>query len=114
MTLTIRKASDFYAKIRLTSSDGAPVLLSDGDELVFGVKKSLVRESPVVIRKTLHDYDQMDGSYPFTLTADETDIPCGEYFYDIALQCANGEFYHVTPADSFIVKETVARKESEQ
>lgn len=74
-------------------------------------KKSLIQNAPVIIRKSLHDYDLINGVYTFTLSADETNIPHGTYFYDIALKLSNGDFYHVTPADQFIVKETVSRKE---
>ena len=111
MLLTVRKNSDFYAKINLTDLDGNKIILSDGDKLIFSVKKSLVSNSPVVIRKTFHDYDQLDGSYPFKLTSDETNIQAGIYFYDIALQCSDGDFFHITMTDQFVIKETVARKD---
>ena len=111
MLIIVRKASVFYGKINLTDKNGNTVVLSDGDELIFSVKKSLATDSPVIIRKSVSDYDQINGAYLFTLSADETNIPHGTYFYDIALKLSNGEFYHVTPADQFIVKETVSRKE---
>ena len=111
MLIIVRKASVFYGKINLTDENGNTVILSDGDELIFSVKKSLATDSPVIIRKSVSDYDQINGAYLFTLSADETNIPHGTYFYDIVLKLSNGEFYHVTPADQFIVKETVSRKE---
>lgn len=111
MLLTVRKNSDFYAKIDLTDLDDNKIILDDGDELVFSVKKSLVSNSPVVIRKTFHDYDQLDGSYPFKLTANETNIQAGIYFYDIALKCSDGDFFHITMPDQFVIRETVARKD---
>ena len=39
MLLTVRKNSDFYAKIDLTDLDDNKIILDDGDELVFSVKK---------------------------------------------------------------------------
>ncbi len=126
MLLTVRKNSDFYAKIDLTDLDDNKIILDDGDELVFSVKKSLVSNSPVVIRKSFHDYDRLDGSYPFKLTADETNIQAGIYFYvtadetniqagiyfyDIALKCSDGDFFHITMPDQFVIRETVARKD---
>ena len=38
MLLTVRKNSDFYAKIDLTDLDDNKIILDDGDELVFSVK----------------------------------------------------------------------------
>ena len=112
--MIVRRASTFYGRINLTNENGDGIILSDSDYLIFSVKKSLKTNNAnnIVIHKTLHEYDQINGSYPCVLSVEDTDIPSGNYFYDVGLQCSNGEFYHVTMPDLFIIKESIARKEN--
>ncbi len=113
MFMIVNRGSTFYGKITLTNDSGIPVQLSDDDCLIFCVKKDYEKNnSPnILIRKSLYPYDELDGSYTFMLTAEDTDIPAGTYYYDIALQCGNGEFYQIINTDEFIIKESVSRKE---
>ncbi len=111
--MIVKRASDFYIKIRLTNENADGIILGENDKLIFAVKKDYHTNSEenTIIRKTLQEYDEILGGYPFKLTSEETDIPAGIYYYDIGLQCSNGEFYHITTADQFIIKESVARKD---
>ncbi len=111
--IIVRQASTFYGMINLTNEYLNSITLNEGDKLIFTVKKDYHTNTKenILISKTLHDYDEIHGGYPFVLTPDETDISSGTYYYDIGLQCSNGEFYHITMTDEFIVKESVSRKE---
>lgn len=112
MSITIKKASTFYGRITLTDKNNNGIIISEDDKLIFSVKKSLKDSNDeIVITKVFYDYDQLEGKYPFVLSAEETDLPIGIYYYDVGLQRKNGEFYHITTTDEFIIKESVTRKE---
>ena len=111
MFIVVRKASTYYGRITLTNENYDGVTLSENDKLIFSVKKSLKEDSNALITKTLYHYDQLDGGYSFVLSTEETDLPAGTYYYDVGLQCGNGEFYHVTMPNQFIIRDSVARKE---
>lgn len=112
MIIIIRKASTFYGKIILTDKNNNRIIISENDKLIFSVKKSLKNnDNDIVITKVLYDYDRLNEAYPFVLSAEETDITSGTYYYDVGLQCSNGEFYHVTTPDEFIIEESIARKD---
>ena len=112
MFIIVRRASTFYGRITLTNDNYDGITISEGDKLIFSVKKSLKENNDeILISKTLYHYDQIDGGYPFVLSAEETDLPADKYYYDIGLQCKNGEFYHVIMPDQFIIRESIARKQ---
>ncbi len=113
MLIIIRKASTFYSKISLSDNHKNPVVLSQGDQLIFTVRKNYDDDqSPPLIRKVIRYDEQIEGGYPFVLTPEETNLPAGTYYYDVGLQCQNGEFYHITMAEQFVVNESISRKES--
>ncbi len=114
MTIIVRKASTFFGRLILWDTCGNGLLLTDGDRLIFSVKKSLDdADEKNIIHKTLDSGDEFEGGYVFELTPEDTDIPIGKYFYDIGVQRANGEFYHATMPDEFIIKQSIARKDDE-
>lgn len=113
MFIIVRKGSVFYGKLVLRDEECADVELSEGDRIIFTVRKKLSGGTPV-IRKVLYPGEEIGGAYPFMLDGEETDIAPGTYYYDAALECQNGEFYHLTDADEFIVCETVSEKEEEE
>ena len=113
MTVIVRKASTFFGRIVLSDSEQNGLLLSEQDKLIFSVKKSLNEDDDdqdYVICKVLTADNEFQGGYVFELSPEDTNIPTGRYFYDIAIQRENGEFYHVTIPDEFIIKQSISRR----
>lgn len=112
MIIIVRKASTFFGRIILSDSSGNRLLLTDEDKVIFSVKKSLDdADEDVMIYKVLTVFDEFEGGYVFELSPEDTDIPIGRYFYDIGVQRANGEFYHATMPDEFIIKQSITRRD---
>lgn len=109
--IVIPRSNTYFGRITLT--DGAnTVLLDSTDKMIFAVKKKPNDENEeALIKKTITSDREIEGGYGFELTPEETDLPAGTYFYDVGIQRANGEFYHVTQPDRFIIKQSVSRKE---
>lgn len=114
MNIIIPRASTYFGRIRLNDGQGSSVLLTETDKIIFEVRNSPEREKGVLlIRKIMTHYDEVEGGYGFELTPEETDIPVGIYYYGVGVQRENGEFYHVIPANEFIIKKSIPRKVDE-
>lgn len=112
MFIIIRRASTFYGRINLSDDQHHPVLLEDTDQLIFTVRDSMETDAAeVLIRKVITADREFEGNYGFELTPEETDLPVGTYYYDVGLQRENGEFYHITIPDQFIIKQSISRKD---
>lgn len=112
--LIIRKASTFFGRIRITDRSKNTVLLCDTDRLIFAVRKDPDDENAApLIKKIITPDREFEGGYGFELTPEDTSLPAGSYCYDVGVQRQDGEFYHIIPADEFIVKASVARKEGQ-
>ena len=61
--------------------------LQSGDCVFFTLKKNLSDPSPV-IQKSITAFE--DGSCRISLTAADTDLPCGDYVYDVQCNLADG------------------------
>ncbi len=110
--MIIRKASTFYGRINITDNNHNGVLLSENDYLIFTVKKNAFDETEnPIIKKIIPSDRQIDGGYCFELTPEETNLPTGDYFFDIGVQRENGEFYHIYTVEKFIIYPSVSRKE---
>ena len=62
-------------------------LLASGDEVVFTVSKEIGKET-YVIQKRITEFN--DGSGIISITPTDTDLPLGEYYYDIQVNAADG------------------------
>lgn len=62
-------------------------LLASGDEVVFTVSKEIGKET-YVIQKRVTEFN--DGSVIISITPKDTDLPLGEYYYDIQVNAADG------------------------
>ena len=110
--IQIFSGTTFYGKITLTNEDDELFLLSENDKIIFGVKQNS-ECTEYDIKKVLTFNNEINGSYPFVLSAEETALyPC-KYFYDVGVQLEDGDFYIVVPCSEFNVKRTVTQKESE-
>ena len=75
--------------------DGEAGVLSDGDMIIFTVKKSHDRNSDVIMQKII-DYDDFVNEEKVQIKfipEDTLSLETGTYFYDCALQTADGCFY---------------------
>lgn len=110
--IVIRKASTFFGRITIADNEQNGVILDAADKLIFTVRQSL-KENPgdAKIKKIITADHEFEGGYGFELTPEETNLPIGTYYYDVGLQRENGEFYHITVPDEFIIKQSMSRKE---
>lgn len=109
--IVIPRSNTYFGRITLTDGTNT-VLLAGTDKMIFAVKKNPDDENEeVLIKKIITSDREIEGGYGFELTPGETDLSPGTYFYDVGIQRENGEFYHVTQPDRFIIKQSVSRKE---
>ncbi|MED9970004.1 MAG: hypothetical protein UFA98_08355 [Ruminococcus sp.] len=113
MFIIVRKGSTFFGRIELTDRDQNVVLLEETDKLIFTVRKGYYSEEEgnPLIKKVITPDREIEGGYCFELTPEETDLNPGTYYYDIGVQCENGEFYHIDMIDEFIINPSVSRNE---
>ena len=85
--------------------DGEQGILSDGDMIIFTVKKFPDRNSDVIMQKII-DYEAFSESGKISVyfvPEDTVSLPTGTYFYDCALQTADGRFYTFIRASFTII-----------
>lgn len=88
-----------------------PYVLQTGDKIRFGVKPTF--GGNYVILKKLTSADEINGRYPFVLTAEDTNIPAQRYLYDCSIELSDGFVFDISPPDYFIIKDSVTHKGDE-
>lgn len=79
----------------------------DYESIVFGVKKSTA-DTELVIKKLAKMTNP--GIYEITLTPEDTsELECGKYVYDVALQ-SRSNFYTVVEPNPFVIAPNVTKK----
>lgn len=112
--LKVYRGTTFDGSIRLTDISGKPFLISQGDQIIFGVKKKLIpdidtnKDPEDVLTKILTCEDEFMGEYPFKFTPDETKLPKDKYYYYVAVRFVDGDYYQVAPYSLFEVKLPIA------
>lgn len=114
MVLIVRRGSSFFGRITVRDKEHGRVRLTGDEKLVFTVRRTLENDPEPVIRCVMTPGDELEGGYVFMLTPEETDIPAGRYYYDIAVVGDNGGFYHITEPDELIVRQTISRKDDNE
>lgn len=83
-TLTIKVIAKDSGDFVLTLDN---YLLASGDEVVFTVSEEIGKEN-YVIQKRVTEFN--DGSVIIFIAPKDTDLPLGEYYYDIQINAADG------------------------
>lgn len=85
----------YRTKIVMKShTTGEYVLLESGQKLLYGLKRKTCDDfGNCIIYKelTVSDLSSDHTGYILELTTEETDLPLGTYYFDVALQRADGE-----------------------
>ena len=109
--IAVLRAASLYITLRFTDTKGNLYLLKDGEKAVFGVKKYATESEPYMIKKTVDSTAEIEGGYPIILTANDTDIAEGRYYYDVGVQLTDGSFQKSIRASIFLIDKSVTRKE---
>ncbi len=102
--------NDFSLSIE--DENGEQYTLKDGEKIIFGVKSN-AENSDYDIVKTLTSADMVDNAYTIKLIPDDTlGLPFGQYYFDIGLQTANGDYYMIIPCSQCLILPAVTQKEA--
>ncbi len=99
-SLFVYRGFTFDGIISLTDIQGKPFLISKGDEIIFGIKKSLKaggENDDNELTITLNCDDEIMGEYPFKLTPEKTSVLSGKYYYYVSVNFADGDQYQAVP-----------------
>jgi hypothetical protein len=80
MSIIAKDTGDFVVSI-------GNYLLADGDKVYFTVNSELEKPEPL-IQKVVDTF--VDNKAVIRLTTDDTDIPVGNYYYDVEVNTADG------------------------
>lgn len=80
MSIIAKDTGDFVVSI-------GNYLLADGDKVYFTVNSELEKPEPL-IQKVVDTF--VDNKAIIRLTTDDTDIPVGNYYYDVEVNTADG------------------------
>lgn len=108
-TLQITQNRVFKGRITVMS-DNSYYTLDEGEKLAFGVKKHLTDTTYKIYKEmTSSDIGADNHSYVLTLSHTETNIPTGDYFFDVALIKANSKIYKVIGCTPLEITKAVVR-----
>ncbi len=112
--LKVYRGTTFDCSISLMDRKRNTYLLSEGDKLIFGVKATLKvdtetnKEPEDIIRKELTIDDEIARKYHFKLNPMETRLPNKHYYYYVAIEMADGDYYQIAPYSCFDVSLPIA------
>lgn len=90
---TIEKGTTEYISLELKDGEtGNNYVMSSGDKAIFGVKRRL-EDSTCVILKQFGVNNYYNGKYTLVVSATDTNIPPGRYYFDVGILYSNGDFY---------------------
>lgn len=90
---TIEKGTTEYISLTLKDEKtGNNYVMSSEEKAIFGVKRRL-EDSTCVILKQFGADNYYDGKYTLVVSAIETNIPPGRYYFDVGILYDNGDFY---------------------
>ena len=82
--------------IEITTADGNPYILKDGDKLLFTVKKNVFDKDIIIQKKITSGTIVIDHQ-------DTADLEYRSYVYDVQLTLANGDVCTVIPPSELFV-----------
>lgn len=109
--IAVPRATSLFLTLKLEDNNGDPYVLKDGEKAIFGVKKHSNENEPYMIKKVIDSTTEIEGVYPFILTADDTNISEGRYFYDLGVELEDGSFQKSIKAEVFFINKSITRKD---
>lgn len=102
----VRGTSNVFGLV-ITVPNGDPLVLEEGQTVVFAVKKKPKDDERVLVKKVTHSV--ADGTFYLELfPADTAELDPGKYFYDVGLQHGDSVFYNVIEASVFEIKPNIS------
>lgn len=99
------------AEINLTIRDrvtGSVFILSDGDRLIFTLKRFITDKEPVLTKSLGQGIRQEQKQYVLQFRPEDTQsLACGRYVYDMKLMRKNGYTDTIIPARDFFLERSV-------
>ncbi len=86
--------------------------LGEHEKLVIGIKSSTLHTN-YLLKKELTNTDKHTDGYLLTLSTEDTDLPQGKYYYDVALLRADGELVKIIGSTLLEIVESVVRSDVE-
>lgn len=106
-TLSIIRGTTNTFGITLTDEYGSPCELEEGQEIVFGVKKSPKDADCIFIKRTT---GLVDGAYCFTIDPSDTiDLEVGKYYYDVGVQHGESIYYNIIESSTFNLEQNITK-----
>lgn len=103
----IRGTSNVFT-LSVANADGSPFILEEGQSLIFAVKKRLMTDNRVLIKKIKHRVDE--GTYYLELMPEDTkDLELGKYYYDVGLQYGEKIFFNIIEASIFEIRPNISQ-----
>lgn len=99
-TITLTRGDTAVLKLDITDDKGNPYKLTDGDVVIFTLKKS-VMERDVIFQKSM-----VDGKI-IIQPQDTAGLEYGQYFYDVELTKDDGFVATVIPPHRLVISEEV-------
>lgn len=97
--------------LSIEDENGEQYTLKDGEKIIFGVKSN-AENSDYDIVKTLTSADMVDNAYTIKLIPEDTSgLPFGQYYFDVGLQTASGDYYMIIPCGQCLILPAVTQKE---
>ncbi|MBQ8135019.1 MAG: hypothetical protein IJ192_11535 [Clostridia bacterium] len=108
--LDAARGNTFFAEIEMTDENGNVCLLESGEKLIIGIKVNPEENGGYIVIKELTEADEINGKYPFMLTADEIDIDSKRYWFGASVLLNDGILQPVVKCKEFYITPAVIRK----
>lgn len=107
IALPISKGETTYITLHFYDENNNDVVLSPSDILTFSVKRFFTDDN-FTIKKTVSTLTDVNGRYPFLLTASNTNVDTGRYQFDVTIKRESGAFLRPITGELY-VKDSVTK-----
>ncbi len=110
--ISITQNRAFLAGLKIRDGDGQ-FYLAHNDRLIFGIKKYAYQSDYLLVKELDDsDYDEEADAYLLRLSAEETDLEPGTYYYDIALNRSGDELEKIISCTRLAVQKSIVRSDA--
>ena len=95
--LFLYTGSTFDGCIVIKDVHGEPFIMSDGDHILFCIKRAGEKTSVNAVQIMINWEDEIEGEYPFKLPPEMTAELNGAYYYYAFIEFADGDKYQIVP-----------------